>query len=52
MSKLTETAVCHQIQNHLLEHNIYPDQQSAYRKNFSTETLLLKVKKRSPHEYE
>ena len=31
-------------QNHLLEHNIYPDQQSAYRKNFSTETLLLKVK--------
>ena len=44
MSKLTETAVCHQIQNHLLEHNIYPDQQSAYRKNFSTETLLLKVK--------
>ena len=37
MLKLTETAVCHQIQNHLLEHNIYPDQQSAYRKNFSTE---------------
>ena len=32
MSKLTETAVCHQIQNHLLEHNIYPDQQSAYTK--------------------
>ena len=32
ISKLTKTAVCHQIQNHLLEHNIYPDQQSAYRK--------------------
>ena len=32
MPKLTETAVCPQIQNHLLEHNIYPDQQSAYRK--------------------
>ena len=44
MSKLTETAVCHQIQNHLLEHNIYPDQPSAYRKEFSTETLLLKVR--------
>ena len=44
MSQLTEAAVCHQIQNRLLEHNIYSDQQSAYRKNFSTETLLLKVK--------
>ena len=44
MSQLTEAAVCHHIQNHLLEHNIYSDQQSAYRKNFSTETLLLKVK--------
>ena len=44
VSKLAEKAVFNQIQNYLCVHNIYPDQQSAYRKNYSTEKPLLKVK--------
>ena len=43
ISKLTEKAVFHQLNNHLSLHELYPKLQSAYRKNHSTETALLKV---------
>jgi hypothetical protein len=43
ISKLTEKAVFHQLNNHLSLHKLYPKLQSAYRKNHSTETALLKV---------
>ena len=32
-----------QIDNHTKKHDLYPSLQSAYRKNHSTETALLKV---------
>ena len=44
VSKLTERAVFDQIQSHMLVHNLYPSNQSSYRKHFSTETSLLRVK--------
>ena len=44
ISKLAEKAVFYQVQDHLLKNNVYPENQSAYRRNYSTETLLLKVK--------
>ena len=43
ISKVTERAVFLQIDNHMKRHDLYPSLQSAYRKNHSTETALLKV---------
>ena len=43
ISKVTERAVFLQIDNHMKKHDLYPSLQSAYRKNHSTETALLKV---------
>ena len=42
-SKVTERAAFLQIDNHMKKHDLYPSPQSAYRKNHSTETALLKV---------
>ena len=42
-SKITDRAVFLQIDNHMKKHDLYPSLQSAYRKNHSTETALLKV---------
>ena len=44
VSKLVEGAVENQIQQHLSQNDLMPPMQSAYRKNHSTETALLKVK--------
>ena len=41
--KVTDRAVFLQIDNHMKKHDLYPSLQSAYRKNHSTETALLKV---------
>ena len=43
-SKLTERAVFEQIQTHMCTNNLYPPYQSSYRRYFSTETSLLRVK--------
>ena len=43
VSKLTEKAVYDQVHRHMETNNIYPLLQSAYRKQHSTETVLLKV---------
>ena len=43
VSKLTERAVYEQVHLHMETNNIYPPLQSAYRKQHSTETALLKV---------
>ena len=43
VSKLIERAVFNQIHGHLVYNNLYPVVQSAYRRNHSTETALLKV---------
>ena len=43
ISKVTERGVFLQIDNHMKKHDLYPSLQSAYRKNHSTETALLKV---------
>ena len=43
LSKLIEKCACTQIQCYLSENNLYPKCQSAYRKNHSCETALLKV---------
>ncbi|XP_031573732.1 uncharacterized protein LOC116307604 [Actinia tenebrosa] len=43
VSKLTERAVYEQTYNYLVEHDLLPELQSAYRKRYSTETALLKV---------
>ena len=42
--KLTERAVSDQTHNHLSVQNVYPKNQSAYRKFHSTETALLRIK--------
>ena len=43
-SKLcTEKAVFHQIYKHMVINDLFPELQSAYRGNHSTETILLKV---------
>ena len=44
LSKLIEKAVFHQIHEHMVDTNLYPNAQSAYRVHHSTETALLKVK--------
>ena len=43
MSKLIERAAFNQIHGHLVCNNLYPVAQSAYRRNHSTQTALLKV---------
>ena len=43
ISKLTEKAVFDQTYNLMVENDLYPPNQSSYRKNDSTETALLKV---------
>ena len=43
ISKVTERTAFLQIDNHVKKHDLYPSLQSAYRKNHSTETALLKV---------
>ena len=42
--KLTESAVYNQTHSHICRNNLYPSNQSSYRKNYSTETALLRVK--------
>ena len=44
ISKLTERVVFDQVHKHMTVNSLYPQLQSAYRKNHSTETALLKVK--------
>ena len=44
VSKLTEWAVYNQTHSHICMNNLYPANQSSYRKNYSTETALLRVK--------
>ena len=41
--KLTEKAVFDQIHIHMMTHLLYPEFQSAYRKNHMTETALVRV---------
>ena len=43
VSKLTEKTVLDQIHTHMMTHSLYPEFQSAYRKNHSTETALVRV---------
>ena len=43
VSKLTEKVVFDQINTHMMTHSLYPEFQSAYRKNHSTETALVRV---------
>ena len=40
---LAEKAVFEQIHNHMITHSLYPEFQSSYRQNHSTETALVKV---------
>ena len=44
VSKLTESAVYNQTHSHICMNSLYPAYQSSYRKNYSTETALLRVK--------
>ena len=43
LSKLIEKIVCRRIETHLEINSLLPPMQSAYRKNHSTETALLKI---------
>ena len=43
VSKLIERDAFNQIHDHLVRNNLYPVAQSAYRRNHSTDTTLLKV---------
>ena len=43
VSKLTEEMMFEQIHTHMMTHSLYPEFQSAYRKNYSTETALVRV---------
>lgn len=43
VSKLTEKMVFEQIHTHIMTHSLYPEFQSEYRKNHSTETALVRV---------
>ena len=42
LSKLTEKALFHQMHEHMVDTNLYPNVKSAYRVHHSTETALLK----------
>ena len=44
LSKLTEKAVAQQTLSHIAALDLFPDLQSAYRRNCSTETALLRVR--------
>ena len=44
VSKLIKSVVALQLQDHTLEHDLYPTNQSSYRRFHSTETALLKVR--------
>ena len=44
VSKLAESAVYNQTRSHICMNNLYPASESSYRKNYSTETALLRVK--------
>ena len=44
LSKLTEKAVAQQTLSHIVAHDLFPDLQSAYHRNCSTETALLRVR--------
>ena len=52
VSKLVERAVFSQTHDHLTAHALYPKAQSSYRRFHSTETALLRVKKRHTPQYE
>ena len=43
VSRLTESAVYNQTHSHICRNNLYPSNQSSYRKNYSTETAPLRV---------
>ena len=43
LSKIIEKAAIEQISNHMTENDMHEPFQSAYRKNFSTETALLRI---------
>ena len=43
VSKLTERMVFEQIHTHMMTHSLYREFQSAYHKNHSTETALVRV---------
>ena len=43
LSKALENAVLEQFNEYCTNFNLYPEYQSAYRKNFSCETALLKI---------
>ena len=43
ISKLVEQCMLDQIMDHCLQHNLLPDFQSAYWKNYSMETSLLNI---------
>lgn len=44
VSKLTESAVYNQTHSHICMNNLYPANQSSYRKKYGTETALLRLK--------
>ena len=44
ISKLAERAVFEQTHIHMVDNDLYPSAQSSFRRNYSTETALLKVK--------
>ena len=43
VSKLPETTVAKQLHDHLSQHQLYEEHQSAYRERHSTETALTRV---------
>ena len=43
LCKVTERAVVTQVQDHLTEHNLYAETQSAYRRHHSVETALVRL---------
>ena len=43
VSKLTERMVFERIHTHMMTHSLYPEFKSAYHKNHSTETALVRV---------
>ena len=43
ISKVTESIAITQLQNHIMDKNLYPSHQSAYRKHHSCETALIRI---------